>query len=167
MFGGSYTHSLDSAGRFVMPMNLRLQLGERFYVTKGVGCLCVFPEEWARKLGNELGNLASPLGLLLNPDIARLHRHFFSGMVETSSDKQSRVQLTPEHRSYAGIETEVVICGCGAYIELWSPNALNQYRNQNDRVEDLIASGDALLGRKGGVPSGEENAGVSQTGPAL
>ena len=161
MFGGSYTHSLDSAGRFVMPMNIRLQLGERFIIAKGVGCLCVFTEEWARELEGELDKLGSPLALLLNPDIARLHRHFFSGMVEVGTDKQFRVQLAPEHRSYAGIEDDVVICGCGKYVELWSPSALEAYKNQNDRVEDLIASGAALLAPRSGQGGGERDAGLS------
>ena len=166
MFGGSFTHSLDTAGRFVMPMKIRNSLGNEFIITRGVGCLCVFTEDYARKIEQELGKLGSPLGLLLNPDIARLHRHFFSDMVETGTDKQSRVQLTPEHRKYAGIEDEVVICGCGHYVELWSPEALEEYRTKNDRVEDLVSSGAALLASTGAWGNGAQDAGLSQTGPA-
>lgn len=165
MFGGSYTHSLDSAGRFVMPMSIRLNLGEKFYITKGIGCLLVFSDEWARELKDQLDNLGSPLALLLNPDISRLHRHFFSGMVETGTDKQFRVQLPNEHRIYAEIKEEVVICGCGKYIELWAPDALAKYREDNDKVDDLIRAGAALLPPPGGRVTGECDAGVSQTGP--
>ena len=163
MFGGTYRHNLDSAGRFVMPMDMRNNLGSRFYVTKGLGCLCVFTQEWARKLEDELTKLASPLAQLLNPEVARLHRHFFSGMNEASTDKQNRVQLTPEHRRYAGIVDDVVICGCGEYIELWSPEAFDEYEKTNGRVEDLIRSGEALLGQAS--PPGEGDVGVSSTGP--
>lgn len=164
MFGGSFTHSLDSAGRFVMPLKIRSSLGDEFIITRGVGCLCVFTEDYARQIEQELGKLGSPLGLLLNPDIARLHRHFFSDMVKTGTDRQSRVQLTPEHRAYAGIEDDVVICGCGHYVELWSPNALKEYREKNDSVENLVASGAALLAASGAWGSGAQDAGVSQTG---
>ena len=165
MFGGSYTHSLDSAGRFVMPKKIRYQLGEEFIITKGLGCLCVFTSDWARKLEEELNGLGNPLSLLLNPDIARLHRHFFSEMVSAGTDAQSRVQLTPEHRRYAGIDEDVVVCGCGNYVELWSPAALDLYKEKNDRVEDLISSGAALLASRGGQASGGDDAGLSQTGP--
>ena len=165
MFGGSYTHSLDSAGRFVMPKKIRYQLGEEFIITKGLNCLCIFTSEWAGKLEDELNSLGNPLALLLNPDISRLHRHFFSEMVTAGTDSQSRVQLTPEHRRYAGIEDEVVICGCGNYVELWSPGALEEYKKQNDRVEDLVSSGAALLAARGGQSSGDADAGLSQTGP--
>ena len=164
MFGGSYTHSLDSSGRFVMPKKIRFQLGEEFIITKGLGCLCIFTSEWAGKLEKELNGLGNSLALLLNPDISRLHRHFFSEMVTVGTDSQSRVQLTPEHRRYAGIEDDVVICGCGNYVELWSPGALEEYKKQNDRVEDLVSSGAALLATRGGQAAGEVDAGLSQTG---
>lgn len=165
MFGGSYTHNLDSAGRFVMPMSIRLNLGEKFFITRGIGCLLVFSEEWAHELENQLDNLGSPLALLLNPDISRLHRHFFSGMIETGTDKQFRVQLPTEHRIFAGITDEVVICGCGKYIELWAPDALKKYREANDGVDDLIRAGEMLLPPPGGKVAGECDEGVSQTGP--
>lgn len=164
MFGGTYRHNLDSAGRFVMPLDMRNNLGSRFYVTKGLGCLCVFTQEWARKLEDELAKLASPLAQLLNPEVARLHRHFFSGLNEVGTDRQNRVQLTPEHRRYAGIyDDDVVICGCGEYIELWSPEAFDEYEKNNGRVEDLIRSGEALLAQAS--PPGEGDVGVSSTGP--
>ena len=163
MFGGTYRHNLDSTGRFIMPLDMRNSLGSRFYVTKGLGCLCVFTQEWTRKLEEELGKLASPLAQLLNPEVSRLHRHFFSGMNETSTDKQNRVQLTPEHRRYAGIGEEVVICGCGEYIELWSPEAFAEYEENNGRVEDLVRSGEALLPPP--LTPGEGDVGVSSTCP--
>ncbi len=91
MFGGSYTHSLDSAGRFVMPKKFRMSLGEEFIITKGLGCLCVFPIEWKNTLEAELNKLGNPLDLLLNPNIARLHRHFFWEMVTAETDSQQRL----------------------------------------------------------------------------
>lgn len=166
MFGGSYTHSLDTAGRFVMPMSIRTQLGLRFYITKGVGCLCVFTEDWKNELEGQLEGMGNPLQQLLNPDLARLNRHFFSGMVESSADKQNRVQLTPEHRRYAGIGEDVVICGCGQYVELWSPDELDKYRAENDGVDHLIAAGVALLPSLSEQAAGDADAGVSHSGSA-
>ena len=166
MFGGSFTHSLDSAGRFVMPKKFRYSLGEEFVITRGLGCLCVFTRDFVDKeITAPLGKLGSGLQSVLNPDIVRLNRHFYMDMAVTGTDSQSRVPLTPEHRRFAGIEDEIVICGCGDYIELWSPEALARYK-KDDTVDNIIASGERLLtaiGRKG---PGEADAGVSQTGPA-
>jgi MraZ protein len=167
MFGGSFAHNLDSAGRFVMPKKFRLNLGEEFVITRGLGCLCVFTKDFVdKKLSAELEQLGSPLQSLLNPDIVRLTRHFFMDMAVTGSDAQNRVPLTSEHRRFAGIEDDVVICGCGGYIELWSPGALAEYRKKNDAVDIIIASGDRLLANVGRRAPGEADAGVSQAGPA-
>ncbi|MEN6356061.1 MAG: division/cell wall cluster transcriptional repressor MraZ [Armatimonadota bacterium] len=165
MFGGSYTHSLDTAGRFVMPKKFRYELGEEFIITKGLGCLCVFPLEWKTQLEEQLNSFGGPLELLLNPHVTRLHRHFFGEMVTAGADSQFRVQLTPEHRRYAGITDDVVVYGRGKCVELWSPQELEKYQNENDSVADLISSGAALLGATGNMGAGAQDAGVSQTGP--
>ena len=162
MFGGTYTHSLDTAGRFVMPQVFRTSLGPEFYITKGVGCLCVFTEEYARGVEEQLRSLGSPLEILLNPDIARLHRHFFSDMVKTKTDSKNRTLLPPEHRKYSGIDTELTICGCGQYIELWSPEALEAYRTDNECTDKLILAGSALLSNL----KGSSDVGISSTGPS-
>lgn len=166
MFVGTYKHSLDTAGRVVVPLDFRLSLSTTFYVAKGLGCLCIFTRDWARKIEEELNLVASPLAQLLNPEVSRLHRHFFSGMSEVGTDKQNRVQLTPEHRRYAGIIDDAVICGCGDYIEVWSPLAFADYEKTNGRVEDLIRSGQALLPPIAPRQPGEGDAGVPPPGPA-
>ena len=166
MFGGSVTHSLDSAGRFVMPKKFRLSLGEDFVITRGLGCLCVFTRDFMDKeLSRELGQLGSPLQSLLNPDIVRLTRHFYMDMALTSTDSQNRVPLTPEHRRFARIKEDVVICGCGGYIELWSPEALAEYKLTED-IEKITSSAERLLPGIGRRAAGEADAGVSQAGPA-
>ena len=166
MFGGSYVHTVDEAGRFVMPGTFRMSLGLKFIITKGVGCLCVFHNDTAAELERQLGELGNTLKVLLDPNVARLHRHFFSGKVEAgSANKQFRVQLTPEHRKYAGITDEVVIRGCGHFIELWNPQALAEYEAHNDRPEDLIAAGAALLAADNRRTAGEGDAALPQPGP--
>lgn len=159
MYGGTYTHSLDPAGRFIMPHVFRTTLGVEFYITKGVGCLCVFTTDYANVMEEQLRSLGSPLEILLNPDIARLHRHFFSDMVKTKADSQNRVPITPEHRKYTGIENEVTICGCGQYIELWLPEALEAYRAENESNDRLISAGSILLDRS----KGNSDVGISST----
>lgn len=167
VFGGSFTHTLDSAGRFIMPKRFRSYLGEEFLVTRGLGCLCIFTREFVEKtLSAELEALGSPLQSLLNPDIVRLTRHYFSNMQPTKTDNQSRVPLLPEHRKFAGIEDEVVIRGCGSYIELWAPASLEEYEKLNSRVGDITASGAALLPPPSVRIAGAESAGLPSAGSA-
>lgn len=164
MYRGSYVHSLDPAGRVTLPKSIRSQIGTRFYIAKGVGCLCVFDEDWKNELERQLSQMGTPLQQLLNPDVARLNRHFFSGMQEVTIDSQNRVQLSPEHRRYAGITDEVVICGCGQYVEMWEPEALAEYWRTQGRVEDLVAAGVQLLPGKKDQPARQDDDGVPQAG---
>jgi MraZ protein len=148
-----------------MPKKFRHSLGEDFYITRGLGCLCVFTREFVDKqLMTEMEQLGTGLRSLLDMDIVRLNRHYFRNMVLTGADSQNRVQLTLEHRKYAGIEDELVICGCGNFLEIWSPAALEEYEKSNDRPEDIIASGAALLPRQTFRAPGEGNAGGPQAG---
>jgi len=166
VFGGSYTHSLDPAGRFVMPKKFRNSLGDDFYITRGLGCLCVFTRDFVDKdLANMMEDVSRGLRSLLDVDVVRLTRHYYRNMVLTGTDSQNRVQLTPEHRKYAGIEDDLVICGCRHYVELWAPAALEEYEKNNDRVEDILASASTVFSRSAAQAGGDTNAGVSQAGP--
>jgi MraZ protein len=168
LFGGTFTHTLDTAGRFVLPRPIRTSIGDDFYITKGAGCLLVLSEAFANQLRQELLSLAGDtLSILLNPEIARIQRHFFSEMVRTKADNQNRVQLTPEHRRYAGIQSDgdLVVCGCGSYAEIWAPDKLAIYRAANEDADSLIAAGVALTGGHASQTAGEDDAGVpSHTG---
>ena len=48
MLIGEYQHNIDAKGRVIVPARFREDLGERFYVTKGLDhCLLVLPHtEW-------------------------------------------------------------------------------------------------------------------------
>ena len=48
MLIGEYQHNIDPKGRVIVPSKFREDVGERFYVTKGLdGCLFVLsPTEW-------------------------------------------------------------------------------------------------------------------------
>ena len=49
MLIGQYQHNIDAKNRVIVPAKFREDLGERFYVTKGLdGCLC-----FLRKAGKD------------------------------------------------------------------------------------------------------------------
>ena len=46
MFTGEYIHSFDEKGRVIIPAKFRSELGETFYIGKGLDkCLFVYPVE--------------------------------------------------------------------------------------------------------------------------
>lgn len=145
MLGGSYKHNIDSASRFVMPYEIRADLGREFFIGKGIGCLCVFRAEFVASLQKQIAEISGPLAVILDPNVARVNRHLFSEMIPTRSDGQNRTPLSAEQKRYAGISDEVLIVGCGEYLELWSPERYLQYQGETHFDKSVVAAGAALL----------------------
>ena len=55
MLIGEYEHNLDSKGRVAIPTKFKKDLGECFYVTKGLdGCLFAFAKDEWLELENKI-----------------------------------------------------------------------------------------------------------------
>lgn len=130
---GEYEHNIDAKGRLFMPAKLRETLGKSFIVTKGVdGCLDVFPlTEW-EKLKNSFAMKMMPKQK--ERDVSRF---IFGGAVEAEPDKQGRILLPVNLRTYAKIEDVALIVGVGAKAEIWDAH---RYATYNEEVEkDVVA----------------------------
>ena len=116
MFIGEYNHSIDAKGRLIVPAKYRDELGEHFFVTKGLdGCLFAYDEKDFSALQEKVMSL--PLSHKASRDISR----FFLGSAQESEfDKQGRILLAAPLREHAGLEKDVVLVGVGNRIEIWS-----------------------------------------------
>lgn len=130
---GEFEHSIDAKGRLFMPAKLRETLGKQFVVTKGVdGCLDVFPlTEW-EKLKKSFATKTMPKQK--ERDVSRF---IFGGAVEAEPDKQGRILLPSNLRSYAKLETQALIVGVGAKAEIWDAK---RYADYNAAVEKDVVS---------------------------
>ena len=110
---GEYAHTLDQKGRVNFPAKLREDLGERFILTKGLDdCLAAYSAtEWA---GIEARIKALPMSKARD-----LQRFFFSSAVEVEADKQGRIVIPANLRSYAGLEKDILIIGASNRAEIW------------------------------------------------
>lgn len=163
MFGGSFTHKLDEVGRFVIPRKFRYSLGDRFVITRGLGCLLVLTADRFHAISQQAQGLGDPMAVLFNPEIGRLYRHLFAEMIETAADSQGRVQLTPELRTFAGIDKEVVMLGVGDWLEIWGAENWQTYKDNNLSPEQLIQAAAKALQR---CDTGDTGGAVSSTSPA-
>lgn len=137
MLIGQYQHNIDAKNRVIVPAKFREDLGERFYVTKGLdGCLFVLSEEGWKRLQDKI--VAMPMS-----KARQLQRFFFSGAAEVEPDKQGRILIPQPLRDYASIEKDVTFIGTGDRAEIWSTECWTQF---NDKLtEDSIAEAmDAL-----------------------
>ncbi|MBO4601421.1 MAG: division/cell wall cluster transcriptional repressor MraZ, partial [Bacilli bacterium] len=86
MFMGEFHHNIDEKGRLVIPNKFRLELGERFIITRGLEkCLYAYSiSEW--------NNIVDKLKKLpfTKKDARTFIRSFFSGAAECEFDRQGR-----------------------------------------------------------------------------
>ena len=111
---GSYQHNIDAKGRLTVPVKLREQLGESFYLTKGIdGCIFVYPEkEWESFLERLC---ALPLA-----QAAPVQRHFISNSALVETDSMGRILIPKNLREYAALEKDTLFLGVGRRGEIWS-----------------------------------------------
>jgi len=137
MLMGEYNHSLDAKGRIIIPSKLREQLGERFVISKGLDpCLSAYPmEEW-EKLVIKLQALP-----LTNKAARKFSRFILAGASEVELDKQGRALLPQNLRDAAGLEKDLVLCGVGSRMEIWSKEAWeNESHYENiEELADMMA----------------------------
>jgi len=136
MLIGEYRHSLDAKGRVIMPAKFREDIGSHFFITIGTDkCLRAYPyEEWNR--------YKQTIEALPDSDSkARLYkRAIFSYSGECEVDKQGRILLASNLKSYAGLVKDVVIIGQSSYIEIWSAENWAEYNKCDDiNLDELIA----------------------------
>lgn len=110
---GTYEHSIDDKGRFVIPSRLRDELGSLFYLAPGVkNNLTIYPmEAW---------NVLRERAAALTTTQAAAMDTFFASCYRCEPDKQFRVQLPADLKKYADIDRDIVITGNNDRAQLWS-----------------------------------------------
>ncbi len=116
VFQGASALNLDAKGRMSVPAKHRdalLVQGEgRITLTKHPdGCLLLFPRPEWEHFRSRVAQL--PM------DAHWWRRIFLGNAAEIDLDSAGRILVSPELRSAAGIEKEVMLLGMGSHLELW------------------------------------------------
>ncbi len=135
MFMGEFSHSLDTKGRVIIPAKFRKGLGDNFVATRGRdNCIFLYPmNEW-KTLEEKIRKLP-----LTKSDARAFSRFFLSGASECELDKQGRISLPANLRSYASLEKDVVIIGVSNRVEIWSQEKWDSYQQQAENSFENIA----------------------------
>ena len=114
---GEYPYSIDDKGRVVIPPPFREFVEDGMILTRGMeGCLYIFPLTAWKRVEEQLEQLP-----LTDPSSRAFVRFFYSGASKSRLDAQSRVSVPQTLRSFADLDTEVVVAGAPGRLELWSP----------------------------------------------
>lgn len=145
MFQGAAALNLDAKGRMAVPARHRDALqalgdGRLVLTAHPHRCLLLYPAPAWEPIRAKI--LAAPS---LETQSAMLRRLLVGFAVDTEMDAAGRVLVSPELRSYAGLEKEVWLVGQGGNFEIWSDAGWKQQQ------EAIFALGDKLL------PPGLEN----------
>lgn len=139
MFMGEYNNKLDAKGRMIVPSKFRGELSDQFVITRGLDkCLFGYTlDEWSR-IEESMKSLS-----LTKRDARKFMRLFFSGATVVEVDKQGRINIPRNLRTYAGLEKDCTIIGVSNRIEIWETAEWTDFyteseENFEDIAEDLI-----------------------------
>lgn len=113
-FFSSYTYSLDTKKRILVPNKFRDELGDTFYVTRGLEkCLVVYTEEeWNLFLAKLKGIPSTTSEVAME--------YFMSAAQKCTPDASGRILLEDKLINYAKIGKNAVFVGAGNIIKIWS-----------------------------------------------
>ena len=142
MLMGEYMHTIDTKGRVIMPADFRAELGETFFVTKGLdNCLFIYGQAGWEALSAKLRQLP-----LAKPEARAFVRFFFAGARMMECDKQGRFLVPGNLRSYANLKKDVVLTGVMNRAELWDKESWTKYTDEVNPAVTEIAGNLADLG---------------------
>ncbi len=137
MLLGEFKHNLDSKNRLTIPAKLRMELGEKPVLTRGLdGCLFVYPNRDWQLFSEKINNL--PLGQKKARDFKRF---ILSGASEIEIDEMGRILIPDPLKKYAKLGKSIVVIGVQDRIELWDENIWSKYIAESEKLSGDIAEG--------------------------
>jgi MraZ protein len=135
MFMGEFHHSVDDKGRIIVPAKFRENLGSSFVLTRGLDqCVFAYPQaEWIQ-LEQKLKALP-----FTKADARAFTRFFFSGACEVDLDKQGRIVLPSNLRTFANLTKECVVLGVSSRVEIWDRSIWESYYAKSEESFNEIA----------------------------
>lgn len=135
MFMGEFHHSVDDKGRMIVPAKFRENLGSSFVLTRGLDqCIFAYPQaEWTQ-LEQKLKALP-----FTKADARAFTRFFFSGACEVELDKQGRIVLPSNLRTFANLTKECVVLGVSSRVEIWDRSIWESYYAKSEESFSEIA----------------------------
>ena len=97
-------------------------------------CLFAYPKTAWNALEERVKSLPTE-----QPEVRAFVRLLFSGAVVAELDKQGRVGLPQQLRSYAEIDRDAVITGASTRVEIWSAGKWAEYSSKFESAYSEIA----------------------------
>lgn len=136
MFLGEFEHTIDSKGRLTIPAKFRDELASGVVITRGLdGCLWAYSRSEWEKLAEKISQLPTT-----NPNARNFARFMFSSAFDSIPDRQGRILIPQNLRTYAGINSDTVIIGVMNRLEIWSPDKWGTVLTEVESDPDAFVS---------------------------
>ncbi len=130
MLLGEFHHNIDEKGRLVIPTKFREELQNNFIITKGLEkCLCIYTQDSFNNLVRQIDALS-----FTKKDVRTFTRFFYSSANECEMDKNGRINIVNNLKSYAELEKECIIVGVNDHAEIWNENLYNDFMKKNSEI---------------------------------
>jgi MraZ protein len=133
---GTYSRTLDSKNRLLIPGKLVREMPSRFYVLRGFeGCLSVYEE-------GEFNTLLEKLQTLpyLQQDARTYIRIATSSASELDVDSHGRLALSKELSEAYHIGKDVTIIGVLDHFEIWDAPTYAKWQSEHSSDYEALAS---------------------------
>ena len=113
----------------ILPSKFREELEGGAYIAKSLdGCLAIYPAQEFEALAQSLQETQRR-----GPTQRRAVRTFAAGAAEATPDRQGRVTVPPNLRTYAGLEGPVVVNGALNRIEIWDAQSWQAHNAEGEQ----------------------------------
>jgi len=126
-FLGEYEATLDSKGRFLLPVGFKKQLPEegntQFVINRGFEkCLSLYPMNKWEPIFSRMSKLND-----FDPKVREFRRYFLNGATMLELDSAGRLLIPPNLKGYAGLEKDIVLAAANDKIEIWDKTRYQQF----------------------------------------
>jgi MraZ protein len=129
MFLGRFNHTIDAKGRLAIPARFRNALGTDVVITRGIDrCLALYPMDTWQPFAEKVSALS-----ISDLDARTFRRMVFAEAANVEFDRQGRILIPPELRTFGELDREVMVVGMNTYVEIWDPE---QWQSQAMMMEE-------------------------------
>ena len=131
---GIYHHTIDSKNRIFIPVRLREELGDVFYVTLSMEkCLSGYtPEAWER-MKEKMREMPMASRKKMRP--------IFAHASKCELDSQGRILLPQHLREFAELEKNVTVVGVDECVEFWDSenwSAVDEAETTPENIREVL-----------------------------
>ena len=138
MLTGEFKHALDPKKRLFIPAKHRDELGSSFMIVRDMreSCLKVHSlESWQA--------FVEPIKKMPRAQSEKIMRFLHSDALTAEPDSQGRVVLSNSLIEHAKIVKDVIVVGCGGYVEIWAAEEYERVMNE-ENMDEMLAALEAL-----------------------